>query len=101
MIYVFYAYSGWSSAAYIAGDVIHPHRSLPIAILGSTAAVTLLYVLLQVVMLRQGNLKEMTGSENVTAVAFSHILHGGKIRLINVFISLQLVATISSYLWIR
>jgi APA family basic amino acid/polyamine antiporter len=100
MIYVFYAYSGWSSAAYIAGDVIHPHRSLPIAILGSTAAVTLLYVLLQVVMLRQGNLKEMTGSENVTAVAFSHILHGGKIRLINVFISLQLVATISSYLWI-
>jgi basic amino acid/polyamine antiporter, APA family len=100
MIYVFYAYSGWSSAAYIAGDIVNPHKSLPIAILGSTALVTLLYVLLQVVMLRQGNLIEMTNSENVTVVAFSHVLLGGRIRLINIFISLQLVATISSYLWI-
>jgi basic amino acid/polyamine antiporter, APA family len=100
MIYVFYAFSGWSSAAYIAGEIANPKKALPIAILGGTLFVTIIYILLQVVMLRQGSLTEMEGRENVTAIAFSHILSGWGLKTLNLFIGIQLIATISSYLWI-
>jgi APA family basic amino acid/polyamine antiporter len=100
MIYVFYAYSGWNAAAYIAGEIKNPKRSIPLAILGGTLMVTAMYILLQVAMLKQGNMSEMKGREDVAAVAFSHLLQGKRIYILNAFISLQLIATISSYLWI-
>jgi APA family basic amino acid/polyamine antiporter len=44
LIYVTYAYLGWNAALYVAGEVRNPQRSLPLALIASTALVTLLYV---------------------------------------------------------
>jgi basic amino acid/polyamine antiporter, APA family len=49
MVYVYYAYTGWNSAAYVAGEVRDPQRRLPWAILLGTAGVTALYLALNVV----------------------------------------------------
>ena len=49
MVYIYYAYTGWNSAAFLAGEVRDPQRSLPWAILMGTAGVTVLYLLLNVV----------------------------------------------------
>ena len=46
LLQVTYAYAGWNAAAYIAGEVSHPSRNLPRAILGGTVFVTLLYLLI-------------------------------------------------------
>ena len=49
LMYIGFAYSGWNAAAYIAGDVREPSRTLPRALLLGTGAVMLLYVLLNLV----------------------------------------------------
>jgi APA family basic amino acid/polyamine antiporter len=50
-MYVSFAYSGWNSAAYIAGEVVRPERTLPRALLAGTGIVMALYVLLNLVFL--------------------------------------------------
>ena len=40
MVYIYYAYTGWNSAAYLAGEVRDAQRHLPWAILLGTACVT-------------------------------------------------------------
>jgi basic amino acid/polyamine antiporter, APA family len=49
MVYVYYAYTGWNSASYLAGEVKDPQRRLPQAILIGTAGVMLLYLAINVV----------------------------------------------------
>jgi APA family basic amino acid/polyamine antiporter len=49
MVYISYAYTGWNSASYLAGEIRDPQRRLPQAILMGTIGVTLLYLALNVV----------------------------------------------------
>ncbi len=49
MVYVSYAYIGWNSASYLAGEIREPQRMLPRAILIGTGGVLVLYLLLNVV----------------------------------------------------
>ncbi len=49
LMYISFAYSGWNAAAYIAGEVDKPEKTLPRALLVGTATVTALYVLLNVI----------------------------------------------------
>ncbi|HSH74374.1 MAG TPA: amino acid permease [Longimicrobiales bacterium] len=46
LLQVTYAYAGWNAAAYIAGEVARPSRTLPLAILGGTLCVIVAYLLL-------------------------------------------------------
>ena len=43
---VYFAYSGWNAALYVAGEIRQPGRNLPRALVGGTALVTGLYLLL-------------------------------------------------------
>jgi len=49
LMYVAFAYSGWNAAAYIAGEVERPEKTLPRSLLIGTGSVMLLYVLLNVI----------------------------------------------------
>jgi APA family basic amino acid/polyamine antiporter len=43
---VYFAYSGWNAAIYVGGEIRNPARNLPRALLGGTAIVTVLYLIL-------------------------------------------------------
>jgi APA family basic amino acid/polyamine antiporter len=43
---VYFAYSGWNAAIYVGGEIKNPARNLPRALLGGTAVVTALYLVL-------------------------------------------------------
>jgi APA family basic amino acid/polyamine antiporter len=43
---VYFAYSGWNAAIYVAGEIRHPERSLPRALVGGTVGVAALYLVL-------------------------------------------------------
>jgi amino acid transporter len=45
MIPVLFAYDGWTDVTYVGGEVQRPERNLPIAILGGTVMVVVIYVL--------------------------------------------------------
>ena len=49
LMYVSFAYSGWNAAAYIAGEVNKPEKTIPRALLLGTGIVMVLYVLLNIV----------------------------------------------------
>ncbi|RMH37198.1 MAG: amino acid permease [Nitrospirae bacterium] len=49
LIFVTYAYSGWNAAGYIAGEMLHPGRTIPVTMIGGTIFVGTLYVLINLV----------------------------------------------------
>ncbi|HEY6404317.1 MAG TPA: amino acid permease [Blastocatellia bacterium] len=46
MVKVGFAYTGWNAAAYLAGEVTEPRRTLPRALISGTLAVAVLYITL-------------------------------------------------------
>ncbi len=51
LMYVSFAYSGWNAAAYIAGEIEQPEKTLPRALFLGTGIVMVLYLLLNLVFL--------------------------------------------------
>lgn len=52
LVPIFFTYSGWNAAAYVAGEFRDPSRSIPRALIAGTLIVTLLYVALNAALLR-------------------------------------------------
>lgn len=100
MIYVGFAYTGWNAAAYIVDEIDSPRRNLPRALIISTVFVAATYLLFQFVLLKHASAPAMEGKEEVTFIAFDNLLGTAGGKWVSVFIAIQLVATISSYLWV-
>jgi len=60
----------------------------------------LVYVLLQLVFLRHASIGQLEGQVEVATIAFINIAGEQWAKLVSYFIAIQLVATISGYLWI-
>ena len=100
LIYVSYAYTGWNSAAYIAGEIRDVRRSLPRALIAATLLVTVLYVALQLIFLKHASVGQLQGQVDVATVATQNLFGTTGGRWVSFFIALQLIATIGSYIWI-
>jgi len=100
LVFVMYSYSGWNAATYIAGEVAAPSRNLPRALVTGTIIVTVLYVLLNAVMLATTPLAELSGQIDVAMVAGRHIFGATGARFVGALISLGLVSSISAMMWI-
>ncbi|MCA9576942.1 MAG: amino acid permease [Polyangiales bacterium] len=44
LVTIYFAYSGWNAIAYVGGEVVRPERTLPWGLLGGTALITALYL---------------------------------------------------------
>lgn len=100
LLYVTYAYTGWNAAAYIVAEIDQPRRNLPRALLLGTLAVTIIYVCLQGVFLRLASPDQLSGQADVAVVAFANRFGSTAGKWISLGIAFQLVATMSSYVWI-
>lgn len=100
MVYVTFAYTGWNAAAYVADEIDNPKKNIPKALIGSTLFVSLVYVLFQYVLLKNGSRAQLQGKEEVTFTAFTNLLGSTGGKWVSFFIAIQLIATISSYLWV-
>jgi len=49
MVGAFWAYEGWNTSTFVAGEVKRPERNLPLALILGTTAVTVLYIALNLV----------------------------------------------------
>ncbi|MCG6940278.1 MAG: APC family permease [Thiohalocapsa sp.] len=98
LVYVSYAYSGWNAATYVAAEVRSPQRLVPRALLYGTAAVTLLYLLLNWVFLRSVPLTDLTGTVEVGALSAAYLFGDTGGRIISAMLALLLLSTISAML---
>ena len=100
MVFVTYAYVGWNAAAYVADEIEKPEKNLPRALIGSTLFVAVLYVLFQFVLLKNATVGQLQGKEEATFISFTNLLGSSGGKWVSAFIAIQLIATISSYLWV-
>lgn len=75
LVYVMYAYTGWNGAAYVAGELRSPQRTVPLALLGGTAVVTLLYLGLNAAFLARAPWETLR-SEPEVALAAAQAIFG-------------------------
>ncbi len=96
LIFITFAYSGWNAAAYMGSEISRPTRYIPLALLGGTLFVAILYLLLNVTFLYGLSPREMGGVLEVgkkTALA----LFGPRIsRIFAGAIALSLLSLISA-----
>jgi APA family basic amino acid/polyamine antiporter len=69
LVPILFAYGGWQNANYIAEEVDNPRRNLPLSILGGTAAVVLIYLLVNIVYLRAMGLQGLADTTTPAADA--------------------------------
>lgn len=100
MVYVAFAYTGWNAAAYVVDEIKDPNKNLPKALIGSTLFVAVLYLLFQFVLLKNASVEQLAGKEEVTFIAFNNLLGSTGGKWVSIFIAIQLIATVSSYLWV-
>lgn len=99
LVYVMYAYSGWNAAIYIVSEIREPRKKLPIALIGGTLVVMLLYTLLNAVFLFSAPIPEMTGQTEVGYIAARHIFGDTAGIAMSLLIAFGLISTISAMTW--
>jgi len=84
-----FAYDGWISIGNIAGEMKHPERDLPRAIIIGLAGITLIYTLVNLVFLKTLPIDLIAGNQNAAADASMRLFgqFGGKLVTIGILIS--------------
>jgi APA family basic amino acid/polyamine antiporter len=97
LFYVSFSYSGWNAAAYVAGEVVRPEKTLPRALLVGTGIVTALYVLLNVVFLYAVPAATLAAPVQEVGDAAARSLFGQSAgSLVTALISLALISAVSA-----
>ncbi len=94
-----FAYSGWNAAAYFAGEVDRPERTIPIALAGGTVLVTVLYVLTNVVFLAAAPREVLSGQIVVGHLAALALFGETAARALSGVIAFGLLSTVSAFVW--
>jgi APA family basic amino acid/polyamine antiporter len=101
LIFVLYSYSGWNAAAYVAGEIRDPERSLPRAMIGGTLFVTLLYLALNAMYFYALPVSELA-AEPVLPVARKAavaLLGGAAGDAVAIVLAVSLAGALSSMIW--
>lgn len=100
LIYVMHAFSGWNAAAYIVDEIESPRRNLPLALIGGTILVSVLFVLLQLAFLSQLEYSALVGKLEIGQIFADKLFGANAGNIISGLIALMLVANISAMIWV-
>jgi basic amino acid/polyamine antiporter, APA family len=73
LIAIMWTYDGWADLSFLGGEVKNPGRTLPLALILGTAAIVLVYLLLNVAYIYLVPLPEMAGARLIAATAADRI----------------------------
>ncbi|HZM14665.1 MAG TPA: APC family permease [Candidatus Krumholzibacteria bacterium] len=93
MMPVFFTYSGWNVAAYVAGEIRQPQRELPKGLVLGTLGVTLFYVAFNLLLLVVLPHQVMAGSTTAAALAAQQLLGKGAERVLAVLVAMAVLGT--------
>jgi len=100
LVWVSYAYTGWNTVIYVAGEVKNPIQNITKSMLVSTSIVMILYLLLNFTFLFTTPLMTLQGEVEVALISGIEIFGANGGKVISLSISLLLLSTISSYIYI-
>ncbi|MCX5724699.1 MAG: amino acid permease [Nitrospirae bacterium] len=100
-LFVMYSYLGWNVASYLAGDIADPQRSLPKIMVGGTAFVAGLYLLLNVVYLYALPITSLAQEPilPVAEKAAAALWGPGSAQFVAALLCLAIVGAVSAMVW--
>ena len=93
---VYFAYAGWPAVVYLAGEVRAPSRTLPRAMLGGTALVTGLYLLLNLAFARTLGMGGLQGTFEAGSALAGAVLGEGAGWLMAALVLAALLASVNA-----
>jgi APA family basic amino acid/polyamine antiporter len=96
LVFVYFGYSGWNAAVYVAEEIKDPGRTLPRALLLGTALVAVLYAALNCLYIYATPLEEMKGVVAVGAQAAKNLLGDSGGAVFAAGMALSLLATVNA-----
>jgi APA family basic amino acid/polyamine antiporter len=96
LVIVSYSYFGWNAAAYVAGEIRDPQRTLPRVLLGGTLLVTGLYVALNAAFVHALAPAALAGKLEVAELAARALWGEGPARALSLVIAGILAASVSA-----
>ncbi len=101
MISASFAYLGWETATWIAGDLRDPQKTLHRSLIAGTAFVTSLYLLLNIVFLRAQSVTSMEGAiDGIGLHAAQRLFSGNVSTWFNCMIIVVLISSTSTILMV-
>jgi APA family basic amino acid/polyamine antiporter len=98
LVYVGYAYFGWNSIAYVAGEVRDPGRTLPLALVAGTGLVAVLYLALNFVFLWAAPASALAGRIEVAHVAAAALFGGRAAAMLSVLVAVAVAGCVGAML---
>ncbi|MFL6197064.1 MAG: APC family permease [Thermoanaerobaculia bacterium] len=96
MIAALWTYDGWYGLTCSAGEMRDPGRGLPRGLILGTAAVTLLYLLLNLVYTRALSIPDMAGTTRIAETAAAVLFGPGAARLVSLAVLISTFGCLSS-----
>jgi basic amino acid/polyamine antiporter, APA family len=101
LVIVVYCYLGWNVASYIANEVEHPQRTLPRIMIGGTAFVGVIYVLLNIVYFLALSVPELAREPVIPVAekAAAALWGPASGRLVAALLCLSIAGAVSAMVW--
>jgi basic amino acid/polyamine antiporter, APA family len=96
LVFITFTYSGWNAAAYLGGEISRPARHIPLALIGGTLLVMVLYLGLNLTFLYGLSAAEMKGVLAVGEKAAQALFGGCSSRIFSGAIALALLSLVSA-----
>ncbi len=96
LVFVVYAYTGWNAAAYIAGNLDNPAKTLPRALILGTLTVTVVYLALNAMFLYSATFDELNGQNDIGNVVAIKLFGSHTGTLFSGIFSIALLSTLSA-----
>lgn len=96
MFWVYFSYSGWNAATYVAEELRNPARTLPAALGIGTGLVAILYIALNLIFIYAAPLEDLKGQVAVGAIAASRLFGPEVASLFSALLALTLVTMINA-----
>jgi APA family basic amino acid/polyamine antiporter len=96
LFYIYFAYSGWNAATYVAEELKQPARTLPLSLAFGTTLVAALFIGLNVLFIYAVPLESMKGVVAVGALAARHLFGPAVAGVFSAAMALSLLATVNA-----
>lgn len=96
LFWIYVAYSGWNAATYVAEELRHPSRTLPMALTVGTALVAVMYLGLNFIFIYAAPLEDLKGVLAVGALAASRLFGDEVGGIFSALMALSLMSTVNA-----
>ena len=95
LVAALWAYDGWENLTAVSGEVRNPQRNLPLALIGGTVVVIVVYLLINAAYLRALPLSELAASKSVAADSATLVLGHAGASMVAALVMLSVFGTLN------